>query len=649
MVGRDMQVLTGWTILALIASLLAPLPAQSDGSVVTVEGGSVRGAIAGDVLAFKGIPYAASPVGRLRWRAPQPVAPWSGVRDATAFCGDCMQVPFGSSAGPLRTKPSEDCLAVNLWRPATIRAGKALPILVWIHGGGGVNGGSSAPVYDGSAFAREGLLFVSLNHRLGRFGFFEHPALTAAAEGPACNFGYLDQVAALNWVRKNGASFGGDVNQVTVFGESAGGVAVLHLLTSPAGRGLFHRAIVMSGGGRTSLNFPVIRDTPAAVGTAFARGEGIEGAGIEALAALRALPAAKVCGGLNFGTLMMMGAKAAETYAGPGYDGWTVSADPVVALRHRRAANVPLMIGTTSRDAAVTFPESRDDPLSFFGGEAAAARAAYDPEKKLKAHDLFVAVGEDLSMQEPARFVAKQMTASGNPVWLYRFGYVVESAQPKVAAAQHASELPFAFDTLAARYGDAVTDRDRAAARAFHGYVAQFAKSGDPNASGRPAWSRFDPGRGELMTFTADRGPAMEADPRKARLDLVERALDSFDGSQAGLAGSTWQLVRIQEGGRIPVVPDDPAKYVFTFEADGKLSARIDCNRGRSTWKITSRDTIQLGPLETTAMKCPSGSLERIAADWTDLSTWAIRQGRLLLTRGSTGALYEFEHVPVPK
>jgi para-nitrobenzyl esterase len=645
---RKMQFRIGSAIFAVIASSLAPLPAQSDASLVKVEGGAVRGAIAGDILAFKGIPYAAPPVGSLRWRAPQPVAPWPGVRDATAFCNDCMQVPFGGAAGPLRAKPSEDCLAVNLWRPATIPAGTALPILVWIHGGGGLNGGSSAPVYDGSTFAREGLLFVSLNYRLGRFGFFEHPALTAAAEGPIGNFGYLDQVAALNWVRKNAAAFGGDVNQVTVFGASAGGVAVVHLLTSPAGRGLFHRAIVMSGGGRAPLNFPVLRDTPARLGTAFARGEGIEGSGIEALAALRALPAEKVRGGLNFMTVMM-GAKGAETYVGPGYDGWTVSADPVVALRHRRAVNVPLMIGTTSQDVAATFPESRDDPLAFFGAEAEAARAAYDPDKNRKPRELYLAIGEDLTMQEPARFAAKQMAASGNPVWLYRFGYVPESTRPKVAAAAHASDLPFAFDALTPRFGDAVTDRDRAAARAFHGYIAQFAKSGDPNGSGRPAWSRFDPARGELMTFTADRGPVMEADPRKVRLDCVERALESFEGSQAGLEGSTWQLVRIQEGGRTPVIPDDPAKYVLTFGADGALSARIDCNRGSSSWKITSRDTIQLGPLETTRMKCPSGSLERIAGDWTDLNAWALRQGRLLLTRASTGAIYELERVPPPK
>lgn len=152
-------------------------------------------------------------------------------------------------------------------------------------------------------------------------------------------------------------------------------------------------------------------------------------------------------------------------------------------------------------------------------------------------------------MQEPARFVAMQMTAAGNAVWLYRFGYVAESARPHAPAAQHASEVPFVFDTLPARYRDAVTDRDRMMARAFHGYVAQFAKSGDPNGSDRPTWSRFAPDRGDLMMFTHDGRPAMEADARKVRLDLVERTLDAIDGSQAALSGSMWQLFRIQEGG----------------------------------------------------------------------------------------------------
>ena len=300
------------------------------------------------------------------------------------------------------------------------------------------------------------------------------------------------------------------------------------------------------------MNFPVLRDTPAHLGAAFARGEGIEGSGIEALAALRALPATKVCGGLNFGTVMM-GGKGAETYVGPGYDGWTVSADPAVALRDRRAANVPIMIGTTSQDVAVTFPESRADPLAFFGGEAAAARAAYDPDNKLKAPALYLAVGEDLTMQEPARFVAKQMTAAGNAVWLYRFGYVAESARSqgssRPARQRTAVRVRHSLGSLSRR-GDGPRSDDGARLPRLRGPVRE---------ERRPEWvspshmEPLRPGPRRPDDVHADGGPAMEADPRKARLDLVERALDAFDGSQAGLSGSTWQLVRIQEGGRTPL------------------------------------------------------------------------------------------------
>jgi para-nitrobenzyl esterase len=235
--------------LAFVAvGLHALAPAALGAPPVRVEGGLVEGAVAGDVLSFKGIPYATPPVGALRWRAPQPVAAWKGARKADAFASDCMQVPFPSDAAPLGTPPAEDCLYLNVWRPAT--DAKRRPVLVWLHGGGFVNGGSSPAVYDGSAFARRGLVFVSLNYRLGRFGFFAHPALTAAHEGPLGNYGLLDQIAALRWVQRNIARFGGDPARVTLIGESAGGVSVLDLMASPMAKGLFRQTVVMSGGGR---------------------------------------------------------------------------------------------------------------------------------------------------------------------------------------------------------------------------------------------------------------------------------------------------------------------------------------------------------------------------------------------------------------
>ena len=174
------------------------------------------------MLSFKGIPFAAPPVGDLRWKPPQPVTPWTGVRPATAYGSDCMQLPFPGDAAPLGTPPAEDCLVVNVWRPAD--ASTKLPVMVWIYGGGFVNGGSSPAVYDGSQFAKRGVVLVSFNYRVGRFGFFAHPALTKESpNGPLGNYAFLDQIAALKWVQKNIAAFGGDAGNVTIFGESAGG------------------------------------------------------------------------------------------------------------------------------------------------------------------------------------------------------------------------------------------------------------------------------------------------------------------------------------------------------------------------------------------------------------------------------------------
>ena len=202
---------------------------------VKVEGGAVKGAVADGVLSFKGIPFAAPPVGDLRWRPPQPVVPWTGVKEATAYGHDCAQKPFPSDAAPLGTEPSEDCLVVNVWRPAE-KSSAALPVMVWIYGGGFVNGGSSPAVYDGSQFAKQGVVLVSFNYRVGRFGFFAHPALSAEHPGePLGNYALMDQIAALQWVQKHIAGFGGNPKDVTVFGESAGGMSV-HALADVASR-----------------------------------------------------------------------------------------------------------------------------------------------------------------------------------------------------------------------------------------------------------------------------------------------------------------------------------------------------------------------------------------------------------------------------
>ncbi|WP_121988518.1 carboxylesterase/lipase family protein [Nitrospira lenta] len=508
---------------------------QPDNTVVRIEGGTIEGTVSRKVLSFKGVPFAAPPTGPYRWRAPQPVIPWTGVRKAAMFGHDCMQAIETSAATTPNSSPSEDCLVLNVWRPAHQEPGERLPVLVWIHGGAYVNGGTSTPLYDGSAFARQGLIVVSINYRLGRFGFFAHPALISANEGPIGNFGYMDQIAALRWVQRNIAAFAGDSHQVTLIGESAGGDSVMHLLTSPQTTGLFQRAIVMSGHGRMHAlgGYTLSGGTPQKpsadqIGVNFAKSLGIIDTGPRALSALRDLPADKICGDLSTSWLLRS-TLGPPTYAkGAIVDGSIVITSPEEMLRRKKANKVPLMIGTTSQDLSPAVPPSAKDPLAYFGLNTKQARALYKADGLLMPNDMYAAAGADMTMHEPARFVAHQMTQAGMPVWLYRFSYVADSLRPKIRGAAHASELPFVFGTLLARYGEAVTERDRRTESSVNAYFANFAKHGDPNGAGLPTWPTFDPGRSDLMMFTMDNGPVIIPDPLKERLDLVEQAAKAW-------------------------------------------------------------------------------------------------------------------------
>jgi para-nitrobenzyl esterase len=379
--------------------------------------------------------------------------------------------------------------------------------MVWVHGGGFVNGGSSPAVYDGSAFARSGVVLVSLNYRLGRFGFFAHPALTAEAAGTSTgNFGFMDQVAALQWVRRNIAAFGGDPANVTLFGESAGGRSVHALLTAPPAKGLFDKAIIMSGGGRaTALGLLPLAEAERR-GVNFAHKAGVTAEGAAGLAALRALPADRIVDGLDMRAIMGPGA---ETYAGPMLDGKVLTEEPAKAVVAGRVQRMPMMIGTTGLDG---FPIGDAEALlKGFGPREAAAREAYaSPTPLLTTWKIM----GDRTFTEPARYLARQWTAAGQPAFLYRFGYVVESQREKMPGATHASEIPYAFRTLDARYPGSVTPADQAVSKAFHDHFIAFATSGTP---GYPAYRLSDD---KLMHYGLD-GPAFIADPLRQRLDLL--------------------------------------------------------------------------------------------------------------------------------
>lgn len=513
------------TLILLSLVLLASLSQAAPLDQVKIESGQLKGVIAKDVVSFKGIPFAAPPVGELRWRPPQPVTLWKGVRPAAEYGADCMQLPFPSDAAPLGTPPAEDCLYVNVWGPAQ-RSSAKLPVLVWFYGGGFVNGGSSPAVYDGSQFARRGLIFVSFNYRLGRFGFFAHPALSKEHPGEwRGNYGYMDQIAALKWIQRNIAAFGGDPGNVTIFGESAGGGSVFTMLISPQTTGLFHRAIVQSGGGRDSLMGPRYvdkraGDTPSAeeVGVEFAKTAGITGTDAAALAALRKLPAETVVGGMNMASMHL----ARATHSGPMIDGEIVRESPQSALAAGRYAKVPFIIGANNVDIGFPRGTTMDEVLAPFGAEREKAKAAYDPANTGDARLVGYLIASDQMMIEPARFVARMFAAAGLPAYEYRFSYVAESKRKEMPGAFHATEIPYIFNTIDAVYGDKLTPNDRALAEKANAYWASFAISGNPNGPGRPNWPLYSKDSDVLLNFTND-GPVAQPDPWKTRLDLVEK------------------------------------------------------------------------------------------------------------------------------
>lgn len=486
------------------AALLAGTPVAA-GPNVRAPAGTLEGATVGGVDRFLGIPYAAAPIGPNRWRSPAAPARWTGVRLATEHGADCVQ---DSAHNPLpvgyRNRQSEDCLFLNIWRPA--HSGTRRPVMVWIHGGAFIMGSGSLPDYAGAYLAGQGVIVVTLNYRLGRFGTFAHPALLREqADEPTANYGMMDQLAALRWVRDNIAAFGGDPANVTIFGESAGATSVNFLMASPAARGLFAKAISQSGGRYDRLT-PLTGDerSAAAQGERWAATKGAHDA-----AALRALSAEQVLDA------------PVTAVAAPVLDGRIVVAPTDRAFRDGLVAPVPYLLGANDYEESLLrwMPGAAGKLVAELGVAGPPLLAHYADAAEPAAR-----LWGEAAMVEPARWRAKQHARHGQPVWLYRFGYVPATLRADRAGAGHADEVPFVLGNPAGPAANRWTEADRAVAQQVSAYWVAFARSGDPNHAGAPAWPRVAPSADRLMLFGAG-GPTSVTDFGRARLDRIEAAL----------------------------------------------------------------------------------------------------------------------------
>ncbi|HEX4181313.1 MAG TPA: carboxylesterase family protein [Caulobacteraceae bacterium] len=493
-------------ILALMAA--APANAGSGPPIpvkVHIGDGDLRGFHPpnGGPESFLGVPFAAPPVGPLRWKPPQPVAPWTGVREASVFGPACPQpvnkdgrINGGGYAGPI----SEDCLNLNITAPAGAR--KA-PVLVWIYGGANIFGANSVASYNGDSFAADGVIVVTVNYRLGALGFFAHPALTKAArpDEPLGSYALMDQIAALKWVRKNIAAFGGDPANVTLAGESAGGQDILTLLATPSAKGLFARMMVESGGGwsrRTTL--------------AKAEAEGV------ALATKLGAPTDPTPDQLR--ALPVDALVAASGRYGPIIDHRLVPASATDVFAHGDNIHVPLIIGSNSYEASLMLSFGLPAPM-YLASIPPTTKAAYPEDASndaALANDIFT----DQVMGAPARWIARKSSA-GAPTWLYYFSYVRVKQRARLPGANHASEIPYVFksqDDIPV-YSSEIVDADRAEARLMHSCIVGFVTAGRPACEGGQAWPTYSPETDQLLEFGLTNG--VRTHWRKPRLDAAEQ------------------------------------------------------------------------------------------------------------------------------
>lgn len=510
-----------WKTAALLALLLST-PALAAPTVRT-DTGPVRGATDHGVSAYLGLPYAEPPVGPLRWRPPRPAKPWSGVRPATTFAPACLQTGV-SMPGEAPPKTSEDCLYLNIWAPAHRPKGGAA-VIVWIHGGGYANGSAVMPVYWGDRLARKGVVVVSLAYRLGPLGFLAHPELSAEGGGASGNYGLMDQIAALGWVQRNIAAFGGDPGSVTIAGQSAGAMSVSLLMASPRAKGLFQRAIGQSGG-----VFEPLQLAPA-YQLAQAEKDGVAYAvsvGARSLADLRTLPAEK----------LLTGQAGRVTH--PVIEPAVLPLSPYDAFAAGRQNSVPILVGYNADEARSLADVSKVTAATFaadltraWGPLPPGIAAAYPFTTDDEARRARIALETDLRFGWDMWAWARLQARAREPVYFYRF----EQAPPFPPGvrsgwgASHFADLWYMFDHLDQEPW-AWTPADRRVAKAMSSYWVNFARTGNPNGPGLPQWPAFTPAQGNVLSL-GNRIAASQP-PVPASIQAFDATYDAVRGKPFG-------------------------------------------------------------------------------------------------------------------
>jgi para-nitrobenzyl esterase len=491
-------------------ALTTPASQPAGLTSVRVAEGQLSGAAAGAVTVFKGVPFAAPPVGDLRWRAPRPMTPWTGVRKADAFSASCVQTIVDAKKPwtyefMAHGATSEDCLYLNVWTPAK-GAGERRPVLVFIHGGANTEGAGSIPAYDGSGLATKGLVVVTVNYRLGAYGFLAHPELTKESPDHASgNYGLLDQIAALRWVKANVAAFGGDPSRITVSGQSAGASAVRNLLVSPLAAGLFHRAIAESGVSLTGAPPRTLVDAERD-GVRFA-----EAKGATTLAQLRALTREQIAAALpapvRWGTIV---------------DGYVLTSGEAEAFASGKHNDVPVLTGT-NRDENGAVPQPATTAEAFtkqaqqrYGAEAARFLAVYPAASDEQARLAQNTSARDVARVSTALWAAARAKTAKAKTFTYFWDHTLPGPDAAQYGAFHTSEVPYVMNTL--RFSDRpFTADDRRIADTMSSYWANFASAGDPNGNGLPRW----PSTAEQPDSTMNTGDTFAPIPLAGGADTI--------------------------------------------------------------------------------------------------------------------------------